>query len=198
MTERDKDPWVDWIAAEARRPVALDPAAKERLLELVRAEPAPARRAGRWRQLFEIRTISLSPIASLATAAGLVGIGVLAGLFAFDRDGHRAGSPSVAVADSRLPVHDTVRVVKFVLVAPQAKAVSLVGDFNRWDTTATPMTRTPTGGTWSVTLPLTPGRHLYAFVVDGTQWVADPAAPLSPEDGFGAANSVLLVGGSSS
>lgn len=198
MIEREEDPWIDWIAAEARRPIVLDPTAKERLLALVRSEPAPVRHAGRWRRLLGGRTITLSPLASLATAAGLVGVGVLAGLFAINRDGREAGSPKVAVADSRLPVHDTVRVVKFVLVAPQAKAVSLVGDFNRWDASATPMTRTPTGGTWSVTLPVTPGRHLYAFVVDGTQWLADPAAPLSPEDGFGAANSVLLVGGSSS
>ena len=85
MIERDEDPWVDWIAAEARRPVALDPAAKARLLELVRAERAPVRERS-WRQLFEIRAITLSPLASLATAAGLVGIGVLAGM------AHRGGN----------------------------------------------------------------------------------------------------------
>ncbi len=197
MIERDEDPWVDWIAAEARRPVALDPGARDRLLTAVRAEPLPARHARPWRRLLERRTIALSPLASLATAAGLVGIGVLAGAL-IHRDGASAGPPKEVVENTRLPVHDTVRVVKFVLVAPQAKEVALVGDFNRWDASATPMTRTPTGGTWSVTLPVAPGRHLYAFVVDGTQWLADPTAPLAPEDGFGAANSVLLVGESHS
>lgn len=197
MIERDEDPWVDWIAAEARRPVALDPAARDRLLSAVRAEPRPARQVRPWRRLLERRTIALSPLASLATAAGLVGIGVLAGAL-IHRDGSRVGPPQEVAENTRLPVPDTVRVVKFVLVAPQAKEVALVGDFNRWDARATPMTRTPTGGTWSVTLPVTPGRHLYAFVVDGTQWLADPTAPLAPEDGFGAANSVLLVGESHS
>lgn len=197
MIERDEDPWVDWIAGEARRPVASDPAARERLLAAVRAEPLPTRATRRWHRLFERRAIALSPIASLATAAGLVGIGVLAGVL-IHRDGRLAGPPKEVVENTRLPVHDTVRVVKFVLVAPQAKEVALVGDFNRWDAGATPMTRTPTGGTWSVALPVTAGRHLYAFVVDGTQWLADPTAPLAPEDGFGAANSVLLVGDSHS
>ncbi len=197
MIERAEDPWVDWIAAEARRSVALDPGARERLLTAVRAEPVPTRNAPAWRRLLERRTIALSPLASLATAAGLLGIGVLAGAL-IHRDGRPAGPPQEAVENTRLPVHDTVRVVKFVLVAPQAKEVALVGDFNRWDASATPMTRTPTGGTWSVTLPVAPGRHLYAFVVDGTQWLADPTAPLAPEDGFGAANSVLLVGESHS
>jgi len=197
MIERDEDPWVDWIAAEAGRPVALDPGARERLLAAVRAEPLPTRAPRPWRRLFERRPLALSPVASLATAAGLVGIGVLAGAMIY-RDGRPAGPPTEVVENTRLPVHDTVRVVKFVLIAPQAKEVALVGDFNRWDARATPMTRTPTGGTWSVTLPVVPGRHLYAFVVDGTQWLADPTAPLAPEDGFGAANSVLLVGESHS
>ena len=86
--------------------------------------------------------------------------------------------------------------MKFVFVAPAAARVSLVGDFNRWDPDATPMQRT--GGTWTVTLPLAAGRHLYSFVVDGTQWMPDPSAPLAPEDGFGHANSVVLVGDAAS
>lgn len=197
MTEREQDPYIDWIAHEARRPVRMDPDAKARLLELVRGEPIPVRRAQPWRRFVERRSFSLSPLLTLATAAGLVGVGVIAGLFANNRaDRSAVGSRTVAVAP-QLPVHDTVRVVKFVLVAPQARVVSLVGDFNRWDALATPMTKTPTGGTWSVTLTLQPGRHLYAFVVDGTQWLADPKAPIAPEDGFGAPNSVVLVGGPS-
>jgi len=87
-------------------------------------------------------------------------------------------------------------------VAPHAATVAVVGDFNNWDAQATPMTRTPTGGTWSVALRLPAGRHVYAFVVNGangtSQWVADPTAPLAPEDGLGAPNSVVLVGGSAS
>jgi hypothetical protein len=141
----------------------------------------------------------MSPIAGAALAAGLVGVGVLVGM--------DLGSPRTVVDSSpdaparvTLPTRDTVGPdgVKFVLVAPQAARVSLVGDFNRWDPAATPMERTPTGGTWSVVIPLTAGRHEYAFVVDGKQWLPDPSAPLAPVDGFGAPNSVVLVRGSSS
>jgi 1,4-alpha-glucan branching enzyme len=46
---------------------------------------------------------------------------------------------------------------------------------------------------WSVTLPLTPGRYEYMFVVDGQRWVSDPAAIEQSDDGFGARNAVLEV-----
>jgi 1,4-alpha-glucan branching enzyme len=122
-------------------------------------------------------------------AAGLVGIGVIAGGFAIDRDGRTADQPSAGVAP-QLPVSDTV--VRFVLVAPQAETVSLVGDFNGWDATRTPMTQAPSNGVWTVTLPLSVGRHVYSFLVDGKLSV-DPNAPLAPDDGFGHANSVKIV-----
>jgi len=102
---------------------------------------------------------------------------------------------SVAV-QPRLPVSRAVvdTVVKFVFVAPQASKVSVVGDFNGWNATTTPMVRTPNSAVWTVTLPLTTGRHVYSFVVDGSSWIADPAAPLAPDDGFGHASSVRIVG----
>jgi hypothetical protein len=39
------------------------------------------------------------------------------------------------------------------------------------------------------------GSHQYAFVIDGTKWVADPAAGTSVTDDFGTTTSVLTVGG---
>ena len=198
MSEQELHPYVQWIAREAKRPALLDPGARERLLTALQRERAPVR-ARDWRWLVRPRALRLSPLGSMALAAGLVGVGVLVGLYAIHRDGQQmAEQPSVAAAPAQLPVHDTVRVIKFVLVAPQASHVALVGDFNRWDESATPMLRTRTGGTWSVTLPLAEGRHLYAFVVDGKQWVADPSAPLAPVDGYGVPNSVVVVGGASS
>lgn len=200
MTEQD--PYVDWIAREARRPVAVDAMAVERVMARVRLEAPPTVRFARWRWLVEPRSLPLSPVLGAALAAGLVGIGILLGHF--DRGSLIQTGQSPTVVEPRPPlvssaqkaVHDTV--IKFVLVAPHAATVSVVGDFNNWQ--ATPMTRTPTGGTWRVAIPLRPGRHIYAFVVNGangsTQWVADPTAPLAPEDGLGAPNSVVLVGGS--
>lgn len=202
MTE--SDPYVDWIAREAKRAVTVDAMAVERVMARVRQEPPPMRRPARWRWLIVPRSLPLSPLLGAALAAGLIGIGVFFG-HSIDRGGRNlTGGPEVpAVPNSpRSPSSDSVRVIKFVLVAPHAATVSVVGDFNNWDAQATPMTRTPTGGTWSVALKLPAGRHVYAFVVNGangtSQWVADPTAPLAPEDGLGAPNSVVLVGGSAS
>lgn len=82
--------------------------------------------------------------------------------------------------------------VRFSIVAPGVRAVSVVGDFNRWNATATPLQLARDGVTWSATLPLPSGRHTYAFVVDG-EVMADPAAPSAPENDFGVPNSLLLV-----
>ena len=135
--------------------------------------------------------------AGIAFAAGL-GLGLFAGW--------RMRGESVRLAredvESRVrpagelvdPVAVAIRPVQFMLVAPAASRVALVGEFNGWDASATPMTRAP-GGSWHVALPLASGRHVYAFVVDGNSWVADPQAPLAPERWFGAQNSVLLVSG---
>ena len=78
-------------------------------------------------------------------------------------------------------------------VAPHASSVALVGDFNNWDPKATPLRAASTGGVWSVEVPIQPGRHLYAFVVDGTVWRPDPAAPQATGEDFGEPNSALTV-----
>jgi hypothetical protein len=90
--------------------------------------------------------------------------------------------------------HGGVRetVVVFALPVAGAHRVALVGDFNHWDARATPLTFGRTGG-WRVAVPLSPGRHVYAFVVDGTRWVVDPAAPRAMDDDFGTPNSLVTV-----
>jgi hypothetical protein len=193
------DPALEHVVAVARRPVVMDPAAKRRLLIAVRAEAPQSRRRSWWAGLTDARSLRLSPVTAAALAAGLVGIGVLVGMdLRSPRSSLVDRSPENGIVVSP-PGRDSVRDgVKFVLVAPQAARVSLVGDFNNWDPAATPMERTPTGGTWSVIVPLSAGRHEYAFVVDGKQWLPDPSAPLAPVDGLGAPNSVVLVRGSSS
>jgi 1,4-alpha-glucan branching enzyme len=44
---------------------------------------------------------------------------------------------------------------QFVLIAPGAASVTVVGDFNDWSMSATPLERA--GGVWSVAVPLGPG-----------------------------------------
>jgi hypothetical protein len=82
--------------------------------------------------------------------------------------------------------------VRFVLVAPEARQVSLAGTFNQWNTQVTPLVRAGATGVWTATLTLPAGQHQYAFVVDGARWVPDPGAP-AVDDGFGRRNSVLTL-----
>jgi len=72
--------------------------------------------------------------------------------------------------------------------------VSVVGDFNGWDPTATPLKRAATGDSWTARVPLERGLHAYAFVIDGRDWAPDPSAPLAPVATFGRRNSLLVVG----
>ena len=80
-------------------------------------------------------------------------------------------------------------------MASRATRVSVVGDFNDWDASRTPMRRVDGGGTWIARVPLPEGHRVYAFVVDGDRWVVDPTAPLAPADEFGVARSVVVVSG---
>src|SRR5262245_5238724 len=185
MTDSELHPYVELIAREARRPVVSDPAARDRVMAAVRAEPLP-RRWHFWGVL-QPRALMLSPVTGALLAAGLVGVGALLGGYATNRDGREPAGQLTAVAP-KLPVSDTV----FVFIAPRASKVSLVGDFNDWDATKAPLVRVPNSGLWKVTLPLPAGRHEYQFVVDGT-WLPDPGAPLAGDDGFGRTNSVRIV-----
>lgn len=56
--------------------------------------------------------------------------------------------------------------LNFFCTAPQAKEVSLVGDFNQWNPSAHPMKQGP-DKVWVAQVELKPGHHRYAFRVDG-------------------------------
>jgi glycosidase len=94
-------------------------------------------------------------------------------------------------ADPALLPHLAAGGVRFVFNGPATlRSVALAGTFNSWVGDACMLERvTPTR--WTCTLPLPPGRHLYRFVLDDTDWIADPANPWMSEDGQG--NSCLTV-----
>jgi 1,4-alpha-glucan branching enzyme len=71
-------------------------------------------------------------------------------------------------------VKKTVKPVNFVCVAPQAKKVMLIGDFNDWDPAAQPLKRQP-DGSWTIQITLGHGHHHYQFLVDGKPTL-DPRA----------------------
>lgn len=127
-------------------------------------------------------TLPLRPAYALGIAATLA---IIVGV--------RAVAPNDrAVAASAAPAATESRevLVQFRFEAPDARAVSLVGDFSNWAPTHV-MTRSGQG-VWTIVVPLEPGVHSYSFVVDGEDWVPDPAAP-AVADGFGGMNSRIAV-----
>lgn len=59
-----------------------------------------------------------------------------------------------------------LRGINFFCIAPSAREVSLVGDFNGWNPAANPM-RQAADKSWQLMLELKHGHHRYAFIVDG-------------------------------
>lgn len=76
-------------------------------------------------------------------------------------------------------------------IAPQAKHVSIVGDFNNWNRSANPMHRGPDGN-WSLRVDLKHGHHRYAYIVDG-QVTLDPKAMGIARDDHGERVSLIAV-----
>jgi 1,4-alpha-glucan branching enzyme len=72
------------------------------------------------------------------------------------------------------PGRRQLHLVDFFCRVPEAKAVSLIGDFNGWDPKAHPMNRMPDGA-WYVRMELPHGHHQYQFLVDGKPML-DPNA----------------------
>ena len=185
-----QDELIARIAAELRVVPPLDERFDARVMAEIATlpQPAPARLTTVAQWLRRPRNVRISPLTGLAAAAALTALLVWSRV----PDPAAVSTMTPAAAPGVLLASHGSTVVQFVLVAPDAKSVSLVGDFNDWDPAATPL-RTASGA-WSVALRLVPGRHRYAFVIDGVRWIADPLAPPAPDDDFGSPGSVVTVG----
>lgn len=183
----DERRFAERIEAAYRRTPPVEPAARERLDRALEDQPAPrhARRAWPWRRPARHGapwTLTVSLATAIPALIVVLAIGIMIGRVMLPV------RPQGAVA----PPPDGDGTVDFVVMAPAASRVAVVGDWNGWDPGATPMSRHD--GTWTAHVSLPPGRHVYAFVVDGRHWENDPRAPLEPANAFGFRNSVILVG----
>jgi hypothetical protein len=175
--ERLTGPLAD--AADAlRRPVVVRDEWRTALLDEVARDARPAR------SVWMVR-----PAVAIAAGFALLITGAGAALL-IARPHAPLPADTTSTAATRSPV-----TVRFVYVGTDAREVSLVGDFNGWDPRAVQLRRLADGRTWIAEVPLSAGRYAYAFMVDG-RLVADPTAARTPDDDFGAANSVLMVRGS--
>lgn len=200
----EEQEFVERISAPLRAGERLDDSFEARVMSAAYADMRAGIRRGAhgpdtrgwWRRP---RTVSVSPIAIAALAAGLVGIALLggAGIGAALRAPTAAPSTNARLAATDGTSRDTVHIVRFVLDHPNAKSIALVGDFNDWSRGTTPLVRSANGHAWVVSVALPPGRHEYAFLVtddSGEHWIADPLASTLHDD-FGTESSVMLVGG---
>lgn len=67
--------------------------------------------------------------------------------------------------------------IEFTYEDPYAGTVALAGEFNDWSMNAAPMTMDEEG-VWRVVVDLKPGAYEYKFVVNGSEWIADPDNPV--------------------
>jgi hypothetical protein len=165
-----------------------------RVLMAVRANrlrPVPAwRRGALW---FEHTSVSAKVTTLLAAASLVIGVISARTFGGGEADAFTSMGPIAMEPVANTSAESRGVPVAFGLQLANAKSVSVVGDFNGWDPTATPMERVGGTGAWSATLLAKPGRHLYAFMVDGTTLMADPRAARAKSTDFGGDASVLMV-----
>src|SRR5262245_24574255 len=169
MFERNEDDVVERVVRQLRQPVSIDPSLDARVMAEIAADAAPLATP---RPRFPLRRWPW-----LAAAAAL-------------------GAILIARPWSGGTDQGGLNAFQFVLVAPHASSVAVVGDFNDWDPARSPMQTAQ--GVWATTLPLAPGRYRYAFLINGVEWRADPGAPAARDDEFGTPSSVITVGGKGS
>lgn len=197
----DFDPFIAEIARELKAPVGIDARFDQRVMSAIEPAVIPItvyRSNGTARPWYR-RTFSfsVSQVAGMAAAAALVGVVSMQAM----KSGHQAPSPVTVAPGGELAMQPVAKVTRdpnapvpmqFILVAPEASTVALVGDFSDWDATRFAMERVSPEGAWVITVPLAPGRYEYQFEVDGKLRITDPTRPQTSSD-FGSANSVVTV-----
>ena len=178
--------FAEEVAAPLRAPVHITEGFQSRTM-------AAIRRADKFEAplLPEPRSIRVTPMSVLTLAAVLIAVAL--GSAALGRNSVRTPGAVSNVASAPVVSADTIHLVRFQLAAPGAHSVALVGDFNDWARNAIVLQPAEKPGVWTASVPLTKGRHEYAFIVDGKRWVPDPYA-LTHRDEYDVESSVIRVG----
>lgn len=195
----------EWAAESLRAPVASRAASRERIMQAVRALPAPRRvsaptsvvRASRWFRR-----------GSLTGAGGVLLTAMLALMVSVHRGEQlrmmsRLHTTAVILGDTVVPVAgavdtvgarllDTLRIVQFAIRGPNISAAEVIGSFNGWRRGSTMLRRVASvgdehavaeGGAWSARALVPRDALEFAYVIRDASGVAPqerriPAAPL--------------------
>jgi hypothetical protein len=202
MTDAERDPVLRRALEELRRVPPADVDAMRRVVAAAAAarvtpfdsEPGVlSPRRG--------RSIRLWMVVGVAAASAFVGFALRGAWSARARVAPTFASSTV-VDSTNTPLRQVVSAepdaapipTQFVFNSSRAHRISVVGDFNSWNPSNAPMLRSPDGELWSVTIPIAPGRHMYAFMVDDSLFTLDPTAPNARDPDLGTKGSIIIVG----
>ena len=172
------------VAASAERLVDLE---ERVIMEL--GERRPRLRWFQWlgQLLAPTRGVRLGQIAVVGATACIF---LFVGLTLSDRIVPGGGTPQVSLQPLRSA--DGTQEVVFVWPAPlDAESVAVVGNFNAWE--GTDLSDPDGDGIWTASIPLSPGRYEYAFIIDGRWQGHDPRADEVIQS-FGEYSSVRYIG----
>jgi hypothetical protein len=190
----DRNRLLRKIVRALREPVGLGSSFDARVMRAVMDMPRHTR-SSFWSRLTTPRTVTVTPLSWGVLAASLLAFVAFGAFRVADvstdtpRDNAQSGATTGTVSTAG------GRRVQFVLVAPTARKVAVVGDFNGWDATHVDyQAKHRGGGVWAVMASVPAGHHRYSFIVDDSVWMADPAAPRTADKDYGVPNSAIVVG----
>ena len=203
MSDADHDPMLQRAIDELRQLPPLDRDAVRKVVGAAAAarlspadEPVFVERAARG------RSIRMWSAIGMAAAAAVVGFVARGQWRTSDERTPVAASVAAAPTAPTATLQTTASseleskpiLQQFVFDNARARRVSVVGDFNTWNPTSAVMRRSSNVGLWSVIIPISPGRHIYGFMVDDSVFTLDPRAPKVRDADLGTEGSVVIVG----
>jgi len=201
MTDAERDPILRRALDELRKLPPADVAAMRRVVTAAAtARVTPFDDEPELLSPGRGRSIRVWTVVGIAAASAFVGFALRGASASRARPAPALVASSVSAASPTIhPVAsaelDAAPVKQaFVFNSSRAHRVFVVGDFNRWDPSSTPMTRSSDGELWSAVIPIRPGRHMYAFMVDDSVFTLDPNAPKVRDPDLGAEGSIIIVG----
>lgn len=151
---------------------------------------------GLWEKLKEIlsplflpQTIQLRPVYALVPVLVIV-----LPLFLHERNMETISGPDSQERSVQLISEQEQKVwIRFVFFDEEAETVSVAGDFSDWDPVSLDKELIDGRQVWSGLVPVSRGEQRYMFIKNGEEWVTDPLAEISRDDGFGNQNAVLFL-----